>query len=228
MLLISLSETYYLLHFCHACLSLLLSELAVDQCSYFVKHLEWIHAMYFVVMLDCCSIFILMHLYGYLLIIADRCHICFAFHFQIVHPIPVIFISISIEITSSFQWHAWFSKLMPWSSFPFWSTHMHCTSYIASHAMSCIMLLVHCTVIDYCSLACVLALCRAGRRVCERGSCRVRLRGARFRQPWELCRQDDHYPRYHFYLWLLVVRSIAMSCYLPLVYHASHIAMSSL
>ena len=30
-------------------------------------------------------------------------------------------------------------------------------------------------------------------------------------------RQDDHYPWYHFYLCLLVVRSIAMSRYLPLV-----------
>ena len=35
-------------------------------------------------------------------------------------------------------------------------------------------------------------------------------------------------PRYHFYLCLLVVRSITMSRYLSLVYHASHIAMSSL
>ena len=37
---------------------------------------------------------------------------------------------------------------MPWSSLSFQSTHMHCTSYLAFHAMSCIMLLVHCTVID--------------------------------------------------------------------------------
>ena len=36
------------------------------------------------------------------------------------------------------------------------------------------------------------------------------------------------YPRYRFYLCFLVVRSIAMSRHLPLVYHASHIAMSSL
>ena len=35
-------------------------------------------------------------------------------------------------------------------------------------------------------------------------------------------------PGNHFYLFLLVVRSIAMPRYLPLVYHASHIAMSSL
>ena len=61
------SVTCYLLHFCHACLNLLLSELAVAQCSSFVKHLEWIPAMYFVAMFECCSIFILLHLVGYLL-----------------------------------------------------------------------------------------------------------------------------------------------------------------
>ena len=105
---------------------------------------------------------------------------------------------------------------------------MHCTSYLASHAMSCIMLFAHCAVIDCCSISCVLALGRAGRRVRERGSYRVRLRGASFRQPREHFRQDDYYPRYHFYLCLLVVRSIAMSRYLPVVYHASHIVMSTL
>ena len=65
------SETCYLLHFFHACLSLLLSELAVAQYLPFVKHHEWIPAMYFVVMFECCSIIILMHLDGYLLIIAN-------------------------------------------------------------------------------------------------------------------------------------------------------------
>ena len=79
------SKTCYLLYFCHACLNLLMSDLAVAQCSSFVKHLEWIPAMYFVSMFEYCSIFILMHLEGYLLFIADRCHICFACHFQTVH-----------------------------------------------------------------------------------------------------------------------------------------------
>ena len=146
------SETCYLLHFCHACLNLLLSELAVAQCSSFVKHHEWIPAMYFVAMFECCSIFILMHLDGYLLFIADRCHICFACHFQTVHPIPVIFISISTEINSSFQRHTWFAKLRPGSIFSFRSTHMHCISHPAYHAMFCIMLLAHCTVVDCVSL----------------------------------------------------------------------------
>ena len=157
------SETCYHLHFCHACLNLLMSELAVARCSSFVKHYEWITAMYFVAMFECCSIFILMHLIGHLPIIVDRCHICFACLFQTVHPIPVIFISISTEIISSFQWHSWFSKLMLCSSFSFRSTHMHCISHLAYHAIFCIMWLAHCTVIDCGSVACVLVLGRAGR-----------------------------------------------------------------
>ena len=55
------------MHFCHACLNLLMDELAVAQCSSFVKHHEWIPAMYFVAMFECCSMFILLHLDGYLL-----------------------------------------------------------------------------------------------------------------------------------------------------------------
>ena len=50
-------------------------DLAIAQCSYFVKHYEWIPAMYFVAMFECCSMFILSHLDGYLLFIAHRCHI---------------------------------------------------------------------------------------------------------------------------------------------------------
>ena len=146
LVLISLSlKPVYRLRFCHACLSLICCDLAVAQCSSFVKHHEWIPAMYFVVMFECCSIFILMHLDGYLLFIADRCHICFACHFQTVHPIPVIFISISTEIISSFQWHAWFAKLLPCSSFSFRSTHMHRISYLAYHACfaSCCLCISH-------------------------------------------------------------------------------------
>ena len=53
------SETYYHLHFCHACLNLLMDELAVAQCSSFVKHHEWIPAMYFFVMFECFSLLLL-------------------------------------------------------------------------------------------------------------------------------------------------------------------------
>ena len=77
LVLISLSlKPVYQLHFCHACLNLLMDELAVAQCSSFVKHHEWIPSMYFVAMFECCSIISLMHLDGYLLFIADQCHIC--------------------------------------------------------------------------------------------------------------------------------------------------------
>src|SRR3954462_14357804 len=70
-----------------------------------------------------------------MLLISDSCHSCFACHLQTVHPIPVIFIPISTEIISSFQWHTWFAKIMPGSSFSFRSMHMHCISHLAYHAM---------------------------------------------------------------------------------------------
>ena len=138
----------YLLHFCHACLNLLLCELAVAQCSYFVKHLEWVTAMCFVAMLECSSLLFLMHLDGLVLLIAALCHYFFACHLHTVHPIPVIFISILTKINSSFHRRTWFAKLIPWSIFSFQSTHMHCISHPAYHAMFCIMLLAHCTMVD--------------------------------------------------------------------------------
>ena len=148
--------------------------------------------MCFVAMLGCNSIVSCCILYGIVLLIAELCHYCFACHLQTVHPIPVIFISISTEVNSSFQWHSLFSKLRPGSIFPFRSTHMHCISHPACHSMFCIMLFVQCTVIDCWSFACVLALGRAGRRVRVRGTCWVRLRGSSFRLLGDLCRQDDH------------------------------------
>ena len=123
--------TWYLLHFCHACLNLLLCVLAVAQCSSFVKHLEWITSMCFVDMLECSSLLFLMHLDGLVLLIATLCHYCFACHLQTVHPIPVIFISISTEINSYFQRRTWFAKLRLGSIFSFRSTHMHCISRLA-------------------------------------------------------------------------------------------------
>ena len=128
-------KSVYQLHFCHACLNLLLDELAVAQCSSFIKHHEWIHVMYFVAMLECCSMLFLMHLGGLVLIIADRCHICFACHFQIVHPIPAMSISISTEIASPFQWHSWISKLRPGSFIPLQIMHMHRILHTAYHTM---------------------------------------------------------------------------------------------
>ena len=123
--------TWYLLHFCHACWSLLCCDLAVAQCSSFVKHHEWISSMYFVAMFECSSLIILMHSEGYLLLIAHRCHICFACHFQTVHLIPVIFISFSTEITSHFQWHSCISMLRTGSIIPCQILHMHHISHPA-------------------------------------------------------------------------------------------------
>ena len=125
-----------------------MDELAIAQCSSFGKLHEWIPAMYFVVIFECCSIFILMHLVGHLLFIADRCHICFACHFQTVHPIPAIFMSISTEITSPFQWHSWISKLRPGSIIPFQIMHMHHIPHPAYHAMFMCWLLICCLLVS--------------------------------------------------------------------------------
>ena len=148
--------------------------------------------MWFVAMLECSSLVSCFILGGIMLLIAGLCHSCFACHLQTVHPILVIFISISTGINSSFQRHTWFDKLRPGSIFSFQSMHMHYISRPAYHAMFGIMLLAHCTVIDCGSFACVLALGRAGRRVRDQGTSWERLRGSSFRQLWELCRQDDH------------------------------------
>ena len=68
LVLISLSlKSVYHMHFCHACLNLLMDELGVARCKTFVKHLECIPAMYFVAMFECSSMFVLLHLDGYLL-----------------------------------------------------------------------------------------------------------------------------------------------------------------
>ena len=145
-------------------------DLAVAQCSSFVKHLEWITGMCFVVMLECSSLLFLMHLDGLVLLIIALRHYCFACHLQTVHPIPVIFISISTEIKSSLQWHSWFSKLRPGSIFSFRSTHMHCISHPAYHAMfasCCLRIAPWLTVVSF---ACVLALGRVGRRLRDRGT----------------------------------------------------------
>ena len=79
------------------------------------------------------------------------------------------------------------------------------------HHVACAFLVIDCG-----SVACVLVLGRAGRRVRERGTCWVRLRGSSFRQLWEPCRQDDHTLEITSIFALLVVRSMAMLRYLSL------------
>ena len=166
-------------------------------------------------MLGCCSIVTWCILSAIMLLIAESCHSCFACHLQTVHPFPVIFISISTEIISSFQWHAWFAKLLPCSSFS--SGARIRIAYHISHIMH-VLHHVACAfpMIDCGSIACVLAVGRAGRRVREWRTCWVRLRGSSFRQLWEPCRQDDHTLEITSIFALLVVRSIAMLRYLPL------------
>src|SRR3954462_8448052 len=94
--------------------------------------------------ISCCM------LSGIMLLMAEICHSCFACHLHTVHPIPVIFISISTEIASPSQWHTWFVKIMPCSSFSFRSAQMQCIRHLAYHAMCCIRGLAHCIVIDVC------------------------------------------------------------------------------
>ena len=86
-------------------------------------------------MLGCCSIVSCCMLSSIVLLIAALRHSYFACHLQTVHPFPVILISISTEIISSFQRHTWFAKLMPCSSFfSSRSTHTHCISHLAYHS----------------------------------------------------------------------------------------------
>src|SRR3954470_20591254 len=87
-------------------------------------------------MFGCSSLTACCLLSSIMLLMADYCHSCFACHLQTVHPIPVIFILISTEITSPFQWHTWFAKIMPCSSFP--SGACICIAYHISHIMPCL------------------------------------------------------------------------------------------
>src|SRR3954471_15789725 len=99
-----------------------------------------------------------------MLLMADYCHSCIACHLQTVHPIPVIFISISTEITSPFQWHTWFAKIMPCTSFP--SEACICIAYHISHIMPC--LCDGCfTMLFVCFLGCFLSLASVSFRSCE-------------------------------------------------------------
>ena len=183
--------------------------------------------MYFVAMFGCCSMFILLHLDGYLLFIADRCHICFACHFQTVHPIPVFFISISTEITSPFQWHSWISKLRPGSIIPLQSCI--CIAYRIPHIISCSCV--------GCLLCCVLlsGVCFFGLvPITSRlwGLVRLRLFVFFMDSFFFLAGSQARwsYPRNHFYLCLL---SCSLFCYANATMptnclSASQIAMSNL
>ena len=172
------SVTWYLLHFCHACLNLLLSELAVAQCSSFVKHLEWVPAMYFVAMLECCSMLFLMHLDGLVLLIA----VC-----------AIIVLLAICKPCIRFRWslYRFRPKSTPLSSgtlgFPSWgqvqsflSETCICIAYHIPHIMPCFasswLHIAPWLIVS--PFACVLALGRAGRRVRDQGARWVRLWGS--------------------------------------------------
>ena len=145
--------------------------------------------MYIFVMFEWCIIFILMHLDGYLLIIADRCHI--------------VLLAIS-KPCIRFQWSLYRFQLKSphifsgTLGFPCWGQVQSflvksciCITYRIPHIIPCLHHVIwplH--VVDCVPFACCSCLGRAGRRVLEWGACWVRLRGSS--QLWELCRQDDH------------------------------------
>ena len=90
----------------------------------------------------------------------------------------------------------------------------HASSLVMHHAMFMLVCLPCCLLLS----GLLLSLASVSFQSCEDSFDYVRLSSS-----WTCSsslrdlRQDDHYPRYHFYLCLLVVRSIAMSCYLTLV-----------
>ena len=126
--------SWYLLHFCHACVEPVNVWSSRSSVFIFSQASPVDYSICFFAMLECCSIVACCIWSAIMLLIADSRHSCFARHLQTVHPIPVIFISISTEIISSFQWHTWFAKLLPCSFFFFRSTHMHRKPHLAYHA----------------------------------------------------------------------------------------------
>ena len=184
--------------------------------------------MYFVAMFECSSLFILMHLDGHLLLIADRCHICFACHFQTVHPIPLFFISISTEITSYFQWHSCISMLRPCSIISLQIMHMHRIPHLAYHTMfMCWLFTMLCA---FFSGVCFFGLVPI-MSCCEDPFVYVCLSSSwTHSSSLRDFRQDDHTLEITSIFALLDARSFAMPMlrYLPLAYHASHIVEPSL
>ena len=169
----------------------------------------------------------LMHLDGLVLLIADLCHICFACHFQTVHPILVIFISISTQINSSFHWHSWFSKLRPGSIIPFQIMHMHHMPHPAYHTMFVCWLF---TMLCASFRCCFFGLVQITSRLWEPFDY-VRLSSSWTRSSsLRDFRQDDHTLEITSIFACLDVRSFAMPMlrYLPLAYHASYIVKPSL
>src|SRR3954470_15569902 len=146
-------------------------------------------AICFVAMFGCSSLISCCLLSSVMLLISDSCHSCFDCHLQTVHPIPVIFISISTEIISSIQRHTWFAKIMPGSSFP--SGACICIAYHISHIMpcSCVGCLPCCLLVS----GLFLSLASVSFRSCEDPFDFVRLSSSWTRSSsLRDFRQDDH------------------------------------
>ena len=172
-------------------------------------------------MLGCCSIVSCCMLSSIVLLIAALCHSCLACHLQTVHPNPVIFISISTEIISSFQRHTWFAKLMHCSYFP--SGARICIAYHISHIMSCI---ASCCLwiapwFIVVPLLVFLPWVEPGDEYVHEEPVEYANEDQAFDNSENLCRQDDHTFGITSIFALLVARSIAMLALPATVYHAS-------
>ena len=165
-------------------------------------------------MLGCCSIVTCCILSAIMLLIAESCHVllavckpCIRFRWSLYRFRPK-----SSHLSSGILGLPSYCLVHPFSS--------GARIRIAYHILLIMHVLHHVVcafpVIDCGSIACVLAVGRAGRRVREWGTCWVCLRGSSFLQLWEPCRQDDHTLEITSIFAFLVVRSIAMLRYLPL------------
>ena len=176
-------------------------------------------------MLECCSIVTWCILSAIMLLIADSCHSCFACHLQTVHSFPVVFILISTEIISSFQWHACQVTALFIIFLPEHAYASHIISRISY--MFCVILLVHFPWLIVAPLLVFLFWVDPGDEFVNEEPVEYAYEDQAFDNSENL---QARWPPLEItsIFALLVVRSIAMLRYYHLLYHASHIAMSRL
>ena len=126
--------------------------------------------MCFVIVLESSSLVSYCILDGIVLLIVELCHYCFACHLQTVHPIPVIFISIRPKSTHLSSGTLGLPSYCLVHHFPsgariYGAYHILHIIHVL-HLVACAFLVIDCG-----SVACVLVVGRAGRRVRERGTC---------------------------------------------------------
>ena len=169
--------------------------------------------MCFVVMLECSSLVSCCILVGIMLLIAELCHYLFCLPFANrasdsgdlyidFDRNQLIFLAEHLVC----QVEAWFNLFHLELAYA-----LHITSRISCHVLHHVTCALHRGWLWFPFLL-FLILGRAGRRVRDRGTRWVCLRGSSFRQLWEPCRQDDHTLEINSIFALLVVRSIAMLC----------------